>query len=62
MKKGWKFIELKIEEMTNFCRKQKNSFDSNVRLIYEEINCSKVHPIKVMKSRRGIRDTALLFL
>jgi len=23
-KKGWKFIEIKIEELTNFCRKQKN--------------------------------------
>jgi len=60
-KRGWKFIEMKIEELTNFCRKQ-NSFKNNVRLLYEEINCYNVHPIKAMKIRRGSRDIALLFL
>jgi hypothetical protein len=60
-KRGWKFIKMKIEELTNFCRKKKR-FNNNVCLLYEEINSYKVHPIKTTKARRGIRGITLLFL
>jgi len=40
----------------------KSSFNNNVRLLHEEVNCCEVHPIKAMKAGRGIRGIALLFL